>query len=146
MKIIFTKMTHDEKLNAILYKYLHAETLRLSNDPRYSKLTFDFIIKTQISDNELWEKDFLKDRLFEDGYLKENGIGRGEPYFITNSGIKFIQSGGYVKDRERLQLNYQIQKDTLKTNRFSRRHLNIGIFLTIIGIIVTIVLAIFFNY
>lgn len=137
-------MTHDEKLNAILNSYLYAETFRISNDPRYLKFTFDFVFKTQIKDHELWEKEFLKDRLFEDWFLKENGIGRGEPYLITNSGKKFNQSGGYVKDRERLHLDDQIQKDTLKTNRFSRRNSILTIIFTIIGIIVSI-LAIVFN-
>jgi hypothetical protein len=72
-------MTHDERLNSILHKYLYAEVFRLENDPKYKKFTFDFIINSENEEIDKWEKEFLKERLFQDGYLKENGMGRGEP-------------------------------------------------------------------
>lgn len=138
-------MTHDEKLNSILYKYLYAEKFRLENNPEYLKFTFDFIIKSQKDNTEKWEKEFLKERLFEDGYLKENGQGRGEPYILTHAGKKFIQAGGYLKERERENIHDEIQKDTLITNKFSRRNSRLNIILLIIGIFVSTLLAYFFR-
>lgn len=138
-------MTHDEKLNSILYQYLYAEKFRLENDPEYFKFTFDFIIKSQKDNTEKWEKEFLKERLFEDGYLKENGQGRGEPYIITNAGKKFIQAGGYLKERESKNMYYEIQKDTLITNKSSRKNSRLNIILLIAGIFVSILLAYYFK-
>jgi hypothetical protein len=136
-------MTHDEKLNSILNSYLFAETFRLKNDPKYSKLTFDFIITTQCKEIEDWEKEFLKERLFEDGYLKENGIGRGEPFLLTNSGKVFIQSGGYVKQRERQTTKDKLNDDNLKTNIFNRRNTIVMVVLTFIGVMIALLTLIF---
>lgn len=130
-------MTHDEKLNSILHAYLYAETFRFGNDPRYLKLTFDFIVNTEIKGIEDWEKKFLKERLFEDGYLKENGHGRGEPYLITNAGKIFIQSGGYIKQLERQNIQDKLNTDNLKTNLFNRRNIILMLLLTIFGTIMT---------
>jgi hypothetical protein len=137
-------MTHDEKLNSILYKYLYAEKFRLENNPEYFKFTFDFIIKSQKDGTEKWEKEFLKERLFKDGYLIENGQGRGEPYIITNAGKKFIQEGGYLKERERKNIYDEIQKDTLKTNKLNRKNSRLNIILLVLGIFVSIFLAYYF--
>ena len=131
-------MTHDQKLNAILNSYLYAEKLRLENDPEYKKLTFNFIVNAQIKEIEEWEKEFLKERLFEDGYLKENGSGRGQPYLLTNAGKAFIQSGGYVKQRERQCIQDEINKDNLRTNLFNRRNVVIMIILTLIIVIISL--------
>lgn len=128
-------MTQDEKLNKILFGYLHAETLRLSKDKKYAQLTFEFITNSIFENCEDWEKKYFKQRLFEDGYLKESGKGRGEPYLLTNSGKKFIQTGGYIKGRERQSLNDQLQNDILLTNKFAR----IAVIISILSLIVSAV-------
>lgn len=131
-------MTQNQKLDEILNAYLYAEKFRLSKDKNYQKFTFEFILKSEINDLEEWEHKFLKERLFDDGYLIESGIGRGEPFLLTNLGKKFIQSGGYVKHREQQTLSEEIQIDTLKTNLFSRRISILSIVVGIISVLVAI--------
>lgn len=130
-------MTHDKKLNAILNSYLFSEKFRLEKNPKYNKFTFEFIVNVQVKEIEEWEKEFLKERLFEDGYLKENGLGRGEPFLLTNAGKAFIQSGGYVRQRERQDIHDKLNEDNLRTNLYNRRNIIIMIILTLIIVIIS---------
>lgn len=129
-------MTHDQKLDQIL-RALHSRMpVRMEPGKDDDRLNFEFICKALFvdEDHEAWETEYLKRRLIDDGYLSFVNYCDVQLPEITNKGIKFIQRGGYVKERELTELNEELLLQNLRNAKRSW----IAIVIAIISLLITI--------
>ena len=110
-------MTHYEKLDMVLNGLLYSHIQQNGN----TILTFEFFCSALLKNEDVtkWELDFIQNRLISDGYIKlieKKNVTIPE---ITPKGIKFIQDGGYKKEQERKDLQEELVRTTIKSNRRS---------------------------
>ncbi|MBB2950753.1 hypothetical protein [Sphingobacterium sp. JUb56] len=126
-------MNNNQILDSILHSYLFGQKMKLENDPRYLKMTFDFIFNTQTKreETESWQMEFLKQTLLNDGFIKlpESGI---EPYELTPTGIKAAQVGWYKKNERDVETEKQLNLLTVADLKRSKATLAIAILALII--------------
>jgi len=134
-------MTNNQILDTVLHSYLYGQKLKLEGDPRYNKMTFEFIIKTQTKGEnfevEPWQMEFLRKTLLNDGFitLPESGI---EPYELTKEGIKAAQVGWYKKNAKDAEIEKEIKSLTIEDLKRSKRNLVIAVLALIIPTIISI--------
>lgn len=136
-------MTHNQKLDMILNGLLSRVPHRNANGSDYGVLTFDFLCAALFKDEEVssWEVKFLQDRLIGDEYVEMIPVNEVQIPNITQKGIKFIQNGGYQKERERLDLQDENVRTTIESNKRSKSALVVSLIsigLSLIAIIVQI--------
>ena len=107
--------------------------MKLDKDPRYSRLTFNLVVKAFDKEIEDWHLKFLRKQLFDDELLQNSKYGDGEPYELTPKGIKAAQTGGWYRNlsAER-EFNQKIKTETLKSLKRSKTSLIISIIAIII--------------
>lgn len=131
-------MTNNQILDAILHCYLFAQKMKLENNAKYSKMTFEFIFNAQTKDQavESWQMEFLKQTLINDGFIKlpETGV---EPFELTPSGVKAAQLGWYKKNERDLETEIQINSLTIKDLKRSKTSLTIAVLALIIPTILS---------
>lgn len=135
-------MTHDEKLDRILNGLLSRTRKRIENKGvDDERLTMEFICNTlfEKKDHEAWETEFLKRRLLSDGLIELKSFGDNELPEITDLGIKFIQNGGYKKERFDKSVESELRVQNLKNAKRSRIALFISILSLLLSAIYTIV-------
>lgn len=89
-----------------------------------------------------WEVKFLQDRLIGDKYVEMISVNNVQIPNITQKGIKFIQDGGYQKERERLDLQDENIRTAIESNKRSKSALVVSLIslgLSLIAIIVQII-------
>ena len=129
-------MTHDEKLDKILYGLLSRISTKIGNNGEDDKrLTMDFICKTLFKKggHEDWETEFLQRRLLSDGLIE---LKRKEDLYlpeITDLGIKYIQNGGYTRKHSNKKIEEDLKIQTLKNAKKSW----IAIVISVISLILT---------
>ncbi len=132
-------MTNNQILDAILHCYLFAQKMKLENNAKYSKMTFEFIFNAQTKDQavESWQMEFLKQTLINDGFIKlpETGV---EPFELTPSGVKAAQLGWYKKNERDLETEIQINSLTIKDLKRSKTSLTIALLAVIIPTILSV--------
>ena len=131
-------MTHFEKLDTILFVLLDRERINMLKIPPHQKLTFAFICKTVADVKDDWEIEYLKNRLLDDGFIVYGKYGDGEPPSITTPGIKFMQAGGYRQHDKDLNLQREIQEQTLKSLKRSKHALIISIISIIVPTLISL--------
>lgn len=134
-------MTNNQILDAVLHSYLYGQKLKLEGDPKYNKMTFEFIVQTQTKGEgfivEPWQLEFLRQTLINDGFIKlpTSGI---EPYELTKEGIKAAQIGWYKKNAKDVELEKEIKALTVADLKRSKKNLLIAILALIIPTILSI--------
>ena len=110
--------------------------VRMETGKDDDRLNFEFICKALFvgEDHDAWETEYLKRRLIDDGYLNFVNYRDVQLPEITNKGIKFIQRGGYVKEKELTELNEELLILNLKNAKRSW----IAIVISIISVLITI--------
>lgn len=99
-------MTHDEKLDKILYGLLSRISTKIRNNGEDDqRLTMDFICKALFKEGEHedWENKFLQRRLLSDGLIEFKRKEDLDLPEIIDLGIKYIQN-------EVIQENIQTRK------------------------------------
>ena len=99
-------MTHDEKLDKILYGLLSRISTKIRNNGEDDqRLTMDFICKALFKEgvHEDWENEFLQRRLLSDGLIEFKRKEDLDLPEIIDLGIKYIQN-------EVIQENIQTRK------------------------------------
>lgn len=114
-------MTHDQKLNYILNVLLSRLPKRLENGVDDKRLTFEFLCNALFKDENMpnWEVMFLRNTLQNDGYMEFLSYDGVELPIITHNGIKFIQNGGYEKEKENKKAQEELINTTIKNNKRS---------------------------
>lgn len=131
-------MTHDEKLDKILYILMSRISTRIKNNGEDDKrLTMDFICNAlfQQESHENWETEFLERRLLSDGliqYIEVEDVMLPE---ITDLGIKYIQNGGYKRERSNRDIEEELKKENLKNAKRSW----VALLISIISLVTAIV-------
>ncbi len=90
-----------------------------------------------------WEVKFLQDRLIGDKYVEMISVNNVQIPNITQKGIKFIQDGGYQKERERLDLQDESVRTAIESNKRSKSALVVSLIslgLSLIAIVVQIII------
>lgn len=131
-------MTHNKLLDAILSSYLFGLRLKLDKDPRYKKLSFNLVAKAQEPTIDEWHIEFLRKRLFDDGFLEPAKYGDAEPYELTPTGIKAAQTNWYTSQAEEKRLDKEIKEQTLLSLRRSRDAKVISIFAIVVPTLISI--------
>ena len=99
-------MTHDEKLDKILYGLLSRISTKIRNNGEDDqRLTMDFICKALFKEEEHedWENEFRQRRLLSDGLIEFKRKEDLDLPEIIDLGIKYIQN-------EVIQENIQTRK------------------------------------
>ena len=115
-------MTHYEKLDMLLNGLLSRVIHRNTHGSDNSILTFEFLCSKLFKDEDVkaWEVKYLQDRLIGDEYVemieKDNMLIPN----ITQKGIKFIQDGGYKKEQERKNMQDELVKTSIESNKRSK--------------------------
>ena len=124
-------MTHYEKLDAVLTVLLYGE-----RNPRVKSLSIRKVIQTVAEEPEPWEIEHIYKRLLDDTLIERAPhTADGEPHAITSAGIAFIQDGGYVKEQQHSQLDHQIKIGTLRSFRYDKWALAIGLVSLILSLV-----------
>jgi hypothetical protein len=131
-------MTHNKLLDAILSSYLFGLRLKLDKDARYKKLSFKLVAKAQEPTIGDWHIEFLKKRLFDDGFLENAKYGDAEPFELTPAGIKAAQSNWYSSNEEEKRLDKEIKAQTLLSLKRSKDAKVVSIFAIIVPTIISI--------
>jgi hypothetical protein len=131
-------MTHNKLLDAILSSYLFGLRLKLDKDPRYKKLSFNLVARAQEPTIDDWHIEFLRKRLFDDGFLEYAKYGDGEPYELTPAGIKAAQTNWYTSQAEEKRIDKEIKEQTLLSLRRSKDAKIISIFAIIVPTLISI--------
>jgi len=131
-------MTHNNLLDAILSSYLFGQKLKLTKDPTYQRLSFKLVAKAQDPTVDDWNIEFLRKRLFDDGFLEYAKYGDPEPYELTPAGIKAAQTRWYSTQAEEKRLDKEIKKHTLLSLKRSKTALTISIFAFIIPTLISL--------
>lgn len=131
-------MSLNKKLDEILHVYLYGEYLKLSQDPRYKKMTFELVVRALDANIEELEIGYLRQHLIADGYLKYNNLDNGEPMEITSKGTEFRLKSGYEKEEVARKLELEIKVKTLKGFKYSKQAIVISLFAIIIPTAISI--------
>ena len=131
-------MTNNQLLDTILKLYLTDRQWELSSNPLHKKLTFAKVVKSQDPTIEDWQIKFLKDQLFADKFLEYAKYGDGEPFKLTDAGIKAAQTGWYVTLQEKNEQEKIIRAETIKSLKRSKTALTVSIFAIIIPTIISL--------
>jgi hypothetical protein len=129
-------MTHDEKLDKILYALMSRVSTRIKNNGEDDKrLTMDFICNALFvkEGHEDWETEFLERRLLSDGFIQFIEIGNVRLPEITDLGIKYVQNGGYKKERSNRSVDEELKRENLKNAKRSW----IALLISIISVAIT---------
>ncbi|WP_099290963.1 hypothetical protein [Butyricimonas sp. Marseille-P3923] len=129
-------MTHDEKLDKILYGLLSRISTKIRNNGEDDKrLTMDFICKTLFKEegHEDWETEFLQRGLLSDGLIEFKRKEDLDLPEITDLGIKYIQNGGYTRKHSNKKIEEDLKIQTLKNAKKSW----IAIVISVISLILT---------
>ena len=129
-------MTHDEKLDKILYGLLSRISTRIRNNGEDDqRLTMDFICKALFKEGEHedWETEFLQRRLLSDGLIEFKRKEDLDLPEITDLGIKYIQNGGYTREHSNKKIEEELKIQTLKNAKKSW----IAIVISVISLIPT---------
>ncbi|MBQ8703769.1 MAG: hypothetical protein IJ524_05290 [Bacteroidales bacterium] len=137
-------MTHNQKLDMLLYGLLSRVPQRNTTGSDSSALTFDFLCSALFKDESItpWGVKFLQDRLVGDGYVEMITVNNIQIPNITQKGIKFIQDGGYQRERERLVLQDENVRTTIESNKRSKSAWVVSLIslgLSLIAIVVQII-------
>lgn len=138
-------MTHNQKLDMLLYSLLSRVPQRNASGNDFCVLTFDFLCSALFKDEAMdpWEVKFLQDRLIGDKYVEMISVNNVQIPNITQKGIKFIQDGGYQKERERLDLQDENVRTAIESNKRSKSALVVSLIslgLSLIAIVVQIII------
>ena len=123
-------MTYDAKLDANLNGLLSRVPIRINNDKKDdTRLTMDFICNTlfQKEGHENWETEFLERRLLSDGFIQFIEVDSVTLPEITDLGIRYIQNGGYKRERSNRSIDEELKKENLKNAKRSWIALTISI-------------------
>jgi len=122
-------MTHYQKLDMILNVLLSRVPFRNTNTDYESNLTMEFLCTRLFANENLtdWEIKFLQDRLIDDKYIEMITVDNVLIPNITQKGIKFIQNGGYKKERERMEMQDEMVLTTIESNKRSKSAIIISI-------------------
>ncbi len=131
-------MTHNNLLDAILSSYLYGQTLKHSKDPTYKRLSFKLVAKAQDPTIDDWNIDFLKKRLFDDGFLEYAKYGDPEPFELTPAGIKAAQVSWYSSQAEEKRLDKEIKEQTLLSLKRSKAAKTISIWAIIVPTLISL--------
>lgn len=128
-------MTHDEKLDKILYGLLSRISTKIKNNGEDDKrLTMEFICKALFrEEHEDWETEFLQRRLSSDGLIEFKRKESLDLPEITDLGIKYIQNGGYTREHSNKKIEEDLKMQTLKNAKKSW----IAIVISVISLILT---------
>lgn len=137
-------MTHNQKLDMLLYGLLSRVPQKNTSGSDSCVLTFDFLCSVLFKDESItpWEVKFLQDRLIGDEYVEMISVNNVQIPNITQKGIKFIQDGGYQRERERFDMQDENVRTTIENNKRSKGALVVSIIslgLSLIAIIVQII-------
>ena len=129
-------MTQRQKLDTILYALLSRLPIRYESGTDYKKLTFEFLCSALLKDEDVesWEVAYLKDFLIDDRYIEMIDVEGTSIPNITHKGKKFIQDGGYKKEQERKELQDELVKSSIKSNKRSKRALWISFISMLIAV------------
>jgi hypothetical protein len=131
-------MTHNELLDTILTAYNWAEIMKIKKDPKYKKLTFNLVARAIEPTIEDWHIEYLRNRLFNDGFLSYSKFGDGEPFEITPDGIKASQANWYRSNAEDKKVEKETKIENLKSLKRSKTALWISVFAFIIPSIISV--------
>jgi hypothetical protein len=131
-------MTNNKLLDQILHCYLFGQQLKLDDNPLYTKLTFEFIVKSQDKSIDKWCFEFLKNQLVNDGFIEPAKYGDGEPFELTAKGITAAQTSWYSSLEEERVLDKEIKRQTLRSLKRSKEAIIISIFAILIPTILSI--------
>ena len=115
-------MTQRQKLDVILTGLMSRLPMRYEHGADYKILTFEFLCSVLFKDDkaELWEMEYLKDFLINDGYIKMIDVNGTSIPDLTHKGKKFILDGGYVKEHNSKNLQEELIKTTINSNNRSK--------------------------
>lgn len=131
-------MTHDEKLDKILNALMSRISTRIKNNGEDDKrLTMDFICNAlfQKEGHENWETEFLERRLLSDGLIQYIEVENVMLPELSDLGIKYIQNGGYKRERSNRHIEEELKKENLKNAKRSW----IALLISIISLVTAIV-------
>jgi hypothetical protein len=134
-------MTHEQKLDTLLSGLLSRIPTRTDNESNNDILTFDLLCSILLNEEEVpsWEVNFLQQTLIEDGNVSMvDAKGKMTPN-ITHKGIKFIQDGGYVKERIRKDEQDKLVKSSIESNLRSKWAMLISIISVLIALVSIII-------
>lgn len=134
-------MTHEQKLDTLLTGLLSRIPTRTDNESNNDILTFDLLCSILLKEENvpMWEVNFLQRTLIEDGNIKmADTKGKMMPN-ITHKGIKFIQDGGYVKERKRKEEQDKLVKSSIESNLRSKWAMLISIISVLIAFVSIII-------
>lgn len=129
-------MTHEQKLDTLLTGLLSRIPTSTDNESDNDILTFDLLCSILLKEEDVpsWEVNFLQQTLLEDGNVKmTDAEGKMIPN-ITHKGIKFIQDGGYVKERKRKEEQDKLVKSSIESNLRSKWAMLISIISVLIAL------------
>ena len=86
-----------------------------------------------------WEVKYLQDRLIGDEYVEMIEVDNVLIPNITPKGIKFIQDGGYKKEQERKNMQDELVKTSIESNKRSK----LAIWIASISLVVAILALVF---
>lgn len=138
------EMTHYEKLDMLLNGLLSRVMHRNTYGSDYSILTFEFLCSNMFKDENVtpWEVQYLQDRLIEDEYVEMIEMDNVLIPNITQKGIKFIQNGGYGKEKERIKMQDEMTRTTIESNNRSKQALTlsyISMFISFAALVLSVV-------
>ena len=134
----FSIMTNNQLLDKILQLYLMDRHWELTNNPIRKQLSFSKMAKSQEPTIEEWRIKFLKDQLFADKFLEYSEYGDGEPYKLTDPGMKAAQNGWYVPQSLKGEEEKIIRTETIKDFNRSKKAVNISIIAIIVPTIISL--------
>lgn len=134
-------MTHYQKLDVLLNGLLSRVPHRNTYGSDNSALTFEFLCSALLKNENVtnWEMKFLQDRLVDDGYveiIEENNV---LVPIITQKGVKFMQDGGYKKEQERRNMQDELVRTSIESNKRSK----IAVWIASISLVVAILALVF---
>ena len=134
-------MTHYEKLDMLLNGLLSRVIHRNTHGSDYNILTFEFLCSNLFKDEDVtpWEVKYLQDRLMGDEYVEMIEVDNVLIPNITQKGIKFIQDGGYKKEQERKNLQDELVKTSIESNKRSK----LAVWIASISLVVAILALVF---
>lgn len=134
-------MTHNEKLDAILYGLLSRIRTRIENEGMCDeRLTMQFICNAlfEKKGHEDWETEFLERRLLSDRLIELKSFENKKLPVITDLGIKFIQNGGYKNEIFDKYIEKELRVQFLKNAKQTKIALLISIISLLLSAIYTI--------
>jgi hypothetical protein len=128
-------MAMTQKLQTLLFVGLYHTKKGFDAYPHKEWMSFSYVCDKNLEVKEDWEIKNLLDKLTHDGYIETKMIDDVLHYKVNQVGHDFITKGGYNREYQEHEIDWNIKVETLKKFKYDKKAYIISILSMVISLL-----------